>query len=157
MSIWRVPGVTTAQRLTLTPLSREILQDTDTGVFYGGDGVTVGGIPLGAGAGNVESPVIAFNDLSPIPLTTLQANDKVIKATVILNQAFDGAGASVTVGTDAVQDLIVSNTDIDITDVGTYEVFPQYFATGSTELKVFIAPGTLATTGEVFISLELGG
>lgn len=157
MSIWKVPRLTTVQRLGLTPEASEILFDTTLSAYFGGDGVTVGGIPLGAGTGNVESPVIAFNDLSPISLTTLQANDKVIKATVIISQAFDGAGASVMVGTDAVQDLIVGANDIDITDVGTYEVFPQYFATGSTELKVFIAPGTLATTGEVFISLDVGG
>lgn len=157
MSVWKVPRVTAIQRATLTPDASEILFDTDANSYWGGDGVTVGGIPLGAGAGNIESPLLAFNAVSPIALTTLQNGDKVIKATIIITQTFDGAGASVKVGTDATNDLLVGDIDIDVTDVGTYEVFPQYFATGTTDIKIFITPGTLATTGEVFISFEVGG
>lgn len=157
MSIWRVPGVTTIQRLTLTPLAREILQDTDTSIFYAGDGVTVGGIAIGSGSNKIESGVLVFNSTSPSNLVTLQTGKKVIKATVLVNQEFDGIGASVTVGTDATPDLIVADTNIDITSLGTYEVFPNYTTVASTVLKVFITPGSLATTGEIFVSLDIGG
>ncbi len=157
MSIWKVPYLTTAQRLTLTPQASEILFDTTLAKPFFGDGVTLGGVPFGGGSGNVESPVLAFNDLSPIILTTLQANDKILKAIVWITEAFDGSGASVTVGTDADNDLIVADSNIDVTQVGSYEVMPLFTATGATEIKVFLTPGTLATTGGVFISLELGG
>lgn len=49
MAILRVPRITTAQRLGLTLLNGEIVFDTDIGRFYGGDGSTIGGIPVGAG------------------------------------------------------------------------------------------------------------
>ena len=49
MAILRVPRITTAQRLGLTLLDGEIVFDTDLQEFYGGDGSTSGGIPVGAG------------------------------------------------------------------------------------------------------------
>jgi Major tropism determinant N-terminal domain len=41
---------TDAQRLTMTPTSRELIWTTDTKKVYAGDGVTVGGILIGPGA-----------------------------------------------------------------------------------------------------------
>lgn len=49
MAIFKVPRITTAQRLQLTLELSEILFDTGTNKFYGGDGVTMGGVQLGAG------------------------------------------------------------------------------------------------------------
>ena len=49
MAIFKVPRITTAQRLTLTLESSELVFDTDEALFYGGDGTTVGGFLVGAG------------------------------------------------------------------------------------------------------------
>lgn len=49
MAILRVPRITTAQRLGLTLLDAEIVFDTDLQEFFGGDGVTLGGTPIGVG------------------------------------------------------------------------------------------------------------
>lgn len=46
MAIWKVPRLTTAQRLGITPAASEIFYDTTLSRFFGGDGVTVGGIPI---------------------------------------------------------------------------------------------------------------
>lgn len=40
------PGITTAQRVTITPEEREFIFDTDLNRWYVGDGSTVGGLPL---------------------------------------------------------------------------------------------------------------
>jgi hypothetical protein len=43
---WKLPRLTTVERLTITPEQSEIMYDTDLDVVFTGDGVTVGGIPL---------------------------------------------------------------------------------------------------------------
>lgn len=53
MGIFRVPRVTTAERVALVLQSAEIVYDTDNNVYYGGDGATTGGYPLGSGASKV--------------------------------------------------------------------------------------------------------
>lgn len=54
MAILRVPRITTAQRLPLILLDAEVVFDTDEVMFYGGDGVTPGGFPIGSGVGIPE-------------------------------------------------------------------------------------------------------
>lgn len=50
MAIFKAPRITTAQRLALVLQASEIVYDLDTKSFFGGNGVTLGGFPLGAGA-----------------------------------------------------------------------------------------------------------
>lgn len=57
MAIFRVPRITTAQRTPLVLLDGEIVYDTDTLNFYGGDGVTAGGIQIGSGGTGTGLPV----------------------------------------------------------------------------------------------------
>jgi len=61
MAILRVPRITTAQRLPLVLLDGEVVYDTDKLKFYGGDGVTAGGKPIGAGVpeGGLEGDLLA--------------------------------------------------------------------------------------------------
>lgn len=54
MAILRVPRITTAQRLPLVLLDGEVVFDTDEIMFYGGDGSTPGGFPIGSGVGIPE-------------------------------------------------------------------------------------------------------
>ena len=49
MAILRVPRITTTQRVGLLLLDGEIVYDTDKLKFYGGDGATLGGVPIGVG------------------------------------------------------------------------------------------------------------
>ena len=46
MSKFLCPRTTTAARTAVIPEPGEILYDTELRAFYGGDGVTPGGIPL---------------------------------------------------------------------------------------------------------------
>lgn len=50
MAIFKVPKITTAQRLLLVLDDAEVVFDTNTKVYFGGDGSTYGGFPIGQGA-----------------------------------------------------------------------------------------------------------
>lgn len=54
-----IPGVTSTERLLSTPLEREILYDETEDKVYYGDGITVGGNPVGSGGGDAISLVVA--------------------------------------------------------------------------------------------------
>jgi hypothetical protein len=51
MAILRVPKITTLARAELVFTEAEIVFDTDLGIFFGGDGITAGGIELGSQGG----------------------------------------------------------------------------------------------------------
>jgi hypothetical protein len=55
MGVFKLPRITTTDRLTITPALGELLYDTDTDAVYKGDGVTVGGVLIGIGGGGVQS------------------------------------------------------------------------------------------------------
>jgi hypothetical protein len=47
MAIFKVPRITTEQRINLLMDASEIVYDIDLNKFYGGDGISVGGFPIG--------------------------------------------------------------------------------------------------------------
>jgi hypothetical protein len=49
MARFKAPKITTSQRMSLALELSELVYDTDQMLFYGGDGSTVGGVPIGAG------------------------------------------------------------------------------------------------------------
>jgi hypothetical protein len=51
MAIFRVPKITTNDRSQLVLSSSEIVYDTDTSAFFGGDGQTPGGFEIGKSSG----------------------------------------------------------------------------------------------------------
>lgn len=53
MGYFKLPYLTTAERMGYTPELRELLYDTDLDSIWYGDGVTVGGIPLTTGVQSV--------------------------------------------------------------------------------------------------------
>lgn len=157
---WVVANTTELNALVVTSQDiGKVAWQTDTDTFY----VLTNNSPItwGSFGGSGTLPVIEsigdilFNDLSPIELGTATQDKRVIKGTVVVPEGWDGTGASVTVGTDSTNDLLVKADDIDITQVGTFEISPNYVFTANETVKVFISPGTLATTGKVFVSISL--
>ena len=53
MAIFKAPKITTLQRNSLVLEGSEVVYDVDQKAFYGGDGVTNGGFPIGANAGSI--------------------------------------------------------------------------------------------------------
>lgn len=62
MAIFRVPRITTPQRLNLLLDVGEIVYDTDQNVFYGGDGIVLGGFLIGQAAGSIIEIVTLNQD-----------------------------------------------------------------------------------------------
>jgi len=68
MAIFKVPRITTAQRLGITLEAAEIVFDTNLSQFFGGDGSTAGGISIGAGI-SVETRVLTTQEITDKKLT----------------------------------------------------------------------------------------
>jgi len=49
MAIFKAPRITTSQRMGLVLEQSEIVYDVTQNLFYGGDGVSMGGKPMGSG------------------------------------------------------------------------------------------------------------
>jgi hypothetical protein len=65
MAIFKCPRISTSQRLQLTLDESELVYDMDLKSFYGGDGVTLGGFPVGSGVGSITTEYITLtsNDI----------------------------------------------------------------------------------------------
>lgn len=74
MAIFKVPRLTSIQRATLTPEASEILFDTTNNNFYGGDGVTLGGVVLGT----MDEVVHNFNELDDTPSSYTSQGSKLV-------------------------------------------------------------------------------
>jgi hypothetical protein len=53
MAIFKAPKITSVQRSSLVLEGSEVVYDVDQKAFYGGDGTTSGGFPIGANAGSI--------------------------------------------------------------------------------------------------------
>jgi hypothetical protein len=53
MAIFKAPKITSVQRNSLVLEGSEVVYDVDQKAFYGGDGTTSGGFPIGANAGSI--------------------------------------------------------------------------------------------------------
>jgi hypothetical protein len=51
MAVFKAPRITTLQRNSLLLEASEIVYDTDENSFFGGNGLDLGGFPIGQGAG----------------------------------------------------------------------------------------------------------
>jgi len=64
MAIFKAPRISTAQREGIVFEVSEIVFDVNQNRFYGGDGFSVGGFPIGKGlAGNVEIRALTQNEI----------------------------------------------------------------------------------------------
>lgn len=64
MAVFKVPRITTQQRQGLLLEIGEVVFDTDQKIFYGGDGVLLGGFLIGKGAGSyVDRVVLTEQDI----------------------------------------------------------------------------------------------
>lgn len=64
MAKFKAPRITTSQREGITLEVSELVCDTDENRFYAGDGVTLGGYPIGHGvSGNVEVRVLTQEEI----------------------------------------------------------------------------------------------
>lgn len=60
MAIFKAPRITTGQRMGILLEESEIVFDTDIKNFYGGDGLQVGGFPIGSGASSSSTQTVVL-------------------------------------------------------------------------------------------------
>jgi hypothetical protein len=63
MAILKVPRITTLSRSNLVLEKAEIVMDTDQNIYYGGDGETLGGFPLGGGLFSSTETVLITQEM----------------------------------------------------------------------------------------------
>lgn len=64
MARFKAPKITTTQRLSLVLDVSELVYDTDQDKFYGGDGVTMGGVLIGKGAATTQSITVSITNVT---------------------------------------------------------------------------------------------
>ena len=62
MGVFKVPKATTTQRMSLVLDKAEIVYDTDMNLYFGGDGETYGGFPIGNGTNTNITEVITISN-----------------------------------------------------------------------------------------------
>lgn len=71
MAIFKAPRITTSQRLALVLQEAEVVYDVNEQIYYGGDGVSQGGFPIGSNAGSSVAPEI-------IPISDIDVTNKYV-------------------------------------------------------------------------------
>lgn len=74
MAIFKAPRITTSQRLALVLQEAEVVYDINEQIYYGGDGVLLGGFPIGSNVGSSIEPEI-------IPITNTDVTNKYVTLT----------------------------------------------------------------------------
>ena len=84
MAIFKAPKITTLQRNNLVLEGSEVVYDVDQKAFYGGDGVTNGGFPIGANAGSISERIQLTQEDINNKFVTL-ASTPLIPSSVVLS------------------------------------------------------------------------
>jgi hypothetical protein len=107
------------------------------------------------GAGAALQVDFAYGDATPVTLTTLLAGQTLFLTACSITEIFNGVGAALTVGTDSDHGLLIGSGVIDVVSVATYQSHQILKAEADTAIKLFITPGSNASTGSGFIHLYI--
>lgn len=135
-----------ADRLDITPAEAEPIYVTDTKKVFIGDGITPGGNALVSTESGIKHP-FTWGNVESILIATLEIGTTVRAIYFIVYEAFDGVGATITVGTTEDPDLFISASDVDLKTVGTYLISPGYKCVAPVDVKIFNTAGSGASTG----------
>lgn len=103
--------------------------------------------PAGSGADLDLTHTFSFGDATPYLLGSLVAGKLVISARVTIENIFNGAGASISIGTLGNPNSVMATTSILPSEIGTYERAVSAILLTNQDLYLFIAPGAGASTG----------
>lgn len=105
-------------------------------------------------SGVVPAIYMAHGDATPKILDTLPVDKIVRSVTLIVTEVFNGTGATLTVGIDGFQDLLVDNEDVNLAFVSSYDTHPGEKILAGTQIKMWITPGGGSSTGKATILIE---
>lgn len=96
-----------------------------------------------------------YGDATPKNLNVIPANAVVTDVTLIITTPFNGTGGSISIGDAAVNNRLMLTSDNTVYVTGTYSVEPGYKYSSSTQLLLYITPGSSsAGSGLVIINYK---
>jgi hypothetical protein len=101
----------------------------------------------GGGAADKAQRFFSWGSVSSVLIRRMIADEFINLIQVIITEAFNGVGATVTIGTDADPDLLVGTNDINLATVGTYLINPGYMVPSDVDVKLFHNAGAGASAG----------
>jgi hypothetical protein len=98
----------------------------------------------------------AYGDATPAPLATVPAGKHVFALRLFVEEPFDGLGATLAVGSPGSPHELLSPTDNDPAQAGTYVMHPDKHYSSETPILLTIVPGAGASVGfgQVQIDIE---
>jgi hypothetical protein len=98
----------------------------------------------------VDTTTLAFGSTSPLALFTLPANAIIGTVQIIVDTAFNGA-PSVSIGVTGTLSKYVASTQVDLTSLDRYIIYPQSVANGSAENLIATYSAGAASVGSARI------
>lgn len=112
--------------------------------------------PPGTPAPGAIAPIsFSWGDATPALLTTVWAGKRVYVVEVVISTAFNGSGASLTVGPLASPTELMAASENDPTVVASYEANPDKLYASSTAIYLHITPGSGASAGSGQVRLQV--
>lgn len=112
--------------------------------------------PTGSGpttpATQIQVP-FAFDDASPVNVKLMASGSVVYQALLCITTAFDGTGASLTLGDAGQADRLMTAAQNDPYTVGNNESNPAHEYASSTQVRLTITPGTATQGAGVLVLL----
>jgi hypothetical protein len=116
----------------------------DVALVLPSDDGTAGQVLVTDGAGNlsfasaantalcdkVDTTALAFGTSSPAAMFTTGAADVINLVEVVVDEAFDGAAPSLSIGIAGTASKYMATSDVDLKTIGTYQVHPGLVAQG---------------------------
>jgi len=104
------------------------------------------------GTGAVTIP-FEWNSITILPLTIAIFDKTVLMLEVCMVTAFDGAGASLSIGDTANHSRLMTTGEVDPTLEATFSNNPGYRYSNSTQVNLYINPGSGASRGSGVVSV----
>ena len=104
---------------------------------------------------DVLSMIITHTDIGSTTIGTVSSNSRVTDVTVEVTEAFDDINATLNIGDVDVNDRLMSEDIIDLTETGTYTFTPShvYSSGGDTDLNAYLNPAS-STQGSLKVIIS---
>jgi hypothetical protein len=110
--------------------------------------------PAGADGAPALKHGFSYGDATPYGFATVPAGKTVQRCRVIIDVPFNGAGATLSVGTAASPQLLMPQGGLMLSEAGIYETSLDLAMLSATQLMIFITPGAGAIAGSGRVLIE---
>lgn len=114
--------------------------------------------PPGSSSGFVNGSAhveFEWNSVTTLPISVVTGDKVVIKASIIIMQAFNGTAPSLRIGDTGNLSRLVGVSDNNPSAVGEYSVSPQVSYNVDTQINLIINPGSGASQGSGLVVIEV--